>query len=185
MQAFGGDPDNVTIVGQSAGAMSINHPQVSPLAKGLFKRIIAMSGSALGGVIGGDQDLPAAESEAVRLAKQLNVSTLAEMRTLPADRIFAVSQTARVRFGPVIDGDVIPESPDKAFEAGHQIDVPLLTGTTANDMGSDLLGENVDTLEQYRTQVEKKFGSAAAKILAEYPAANDAEAKSRTQQIRL
>ncbi len=183
VQAFGGDPDNVTIVGQSAGAMSINHLQVSPLAKGLFKRIVAMSGSALGGVIATDQDLPAAEEEAVRLAKQLNVTTLAEMRTLPADRIFAVSQTARVRFGPIIDGYVIPESPEKAFEAGHQIDVPLLTGTTANDMGSDLLGERVDTLEQYHAQVEKKFGPAAAKIFAEYPAKNDAEAKSRAQQV--
>jgi para-nitrobenzyl esterase len=183
VQAFGGDPDNVTIVGQSAGAMSINHLQVSPLARGLFTRILAMSGSAMGGVIGPDQDLPAAEEDGMRLAKQLNAPTLAEMRTLPADRIFAVSQTARVRFGPIVDGYVIPELPDKAFEAGHQIDVPLLTGSTANDMGSEILGENIETLEQYRTQVEKKFGSASAKILAAYPAENDAEAKMRARQI--
>lgn len=182
-QAFGGDPENVTLVGQSAGAMSINHLQVSPLAKGLFKRIIAMSGSALGGVIGPDQDLPAAEEEGMRLAKQLNAPSLAELRTLPADRIFAVSQTAKVRFGPIVDGYVIPESPEIAFAAGHQIDVPLLTGSTANDMGSEILGENIETLEQYRAQVEKKFGSSAAKILAEYPAENDTEAKRRAQQI--
>ena len=84
--SFGGDPDNVTIVGQSAGSMSVLTLQASPLAKGLFQRAVGMSGAMIDGPIR-MATLQQAESDGTRLKEVWKAKTLADLRDMPADRL--------------------------------------------------------------------------------------------------
>ena len=180
---FGGDPTNVTLVGQSAGSMSINLLQVSPLAKGLFRRIVGMSGADLGGVLPPFPDLAAAESHGLELQRALKASSLQQLRTVAADKIFAASQTAGGRMGPVVDGYVIPEAVGDAFRDGKQIDVPVLTGSTANDIGTNPPIRAVQTLEEYRKVAASTYGSSAAELLQLFPANSDSQAREQAEKI--
>ncbi|MEL0252006.1 MAG: carboxylesterase family protein, partial [Novosphingobium sp.] len=84
--SFGGDPDNVTIVGQSAGSMSVLTLQASPLAKGLFQRAVGMSGAMIDGPIR-MATLQQAESDGTRLKEVWKAKSLADLRDMPADRL--------------------------------------------------------------------------------------------------
>ena len=171
---FGGDPDNVTIAGQSAGSMSVLALQTSPLAKGLFHRAVGMSGATIGGPIGLNP-LAVAEAEGVKLQGYLKAKSLADLRNLPADRL----QLPRVPGGPTVgasvDGRVLTDQPEAVFARSAQNDVPLLLGF-AKDESFGGIGA-VAGLDDYRAKVTTRFGERAAEFLALYPAGSDAEAK--------
>src|SRR5258707_5875710 len=140
---FGGDPDNVTISGQSAGSSSVAFLQASPLAKGLFHRAVGFSGSPFGNA----DPLPTrteAEKAGLAIQETLEVKSLSELRELPADKIVAVQRDCQlgcagtVRVGPSIDGYFLPDSPAAIFAAGRQNDVSLLIGFTRDESSNDL-----------------------------------------------
>uniref|UniRef100_UPI0035C72B4D carboxylesterase/lipase family protein n=1 Tax=Sphingobium sp. TaxID=1912891 RepID=UPI0035C72B4D len=126
---FGGDPDNVTIAGQSAGSMSVGALQASPLARGLFHRAVGMSGAVLDGP-SAMAPLPDAEKEGVKLQTYLRAKSIAELRALPADRIVVPRITDGPKIGPVQDGYFFPQSVKQVFARSAQNDVPLLLGFT-------------------------------------------------------
>jgi para-nitrobenzyl esterase len=176
---FGGNPGNVTIMGQSAGSASVSILQASPLSRGLFHRAVGMSGSALGANMGRARPLSAAEQWGRELQTILKAPSLAALRQLPADRILAMQGTTG-RYGPLVDGWLLPEDPNAIFAAGKQNDVPILIGYT-RDEGFDAFNQAM-TLADYRAQSER-WGEHSADLLKLYPAKNDAEARRAALDI--
>ncbi|MHA4739845.1 carboxylesterase/lipase family protein [Dyadobacter sp. MSC1_007] len=164
---FGGDPDNVTIAGQSAGSMSVNCLVVSPLAKGLFNKAIAESGA---GFARNYPSLQQAEEGGTKAAESLGANSIAALRNVPAEDILKKVQAFR---GPIIDGYVLPESVAAIYNAGKQNPVTLLTGWNEDE---GLSGGNAKNAEAYRAQAETQYGGQAQEFLKFYPGQTDEQA---------
>jgi para-nitrobenzyl esterase len=176
IEHFGGDPTNVTIMGQSAGSMAVSLLQASPLARGLFHRAVGMSGASLGdGEAGRSQPLAAAEKDGVRFQQQLEKPSIAAMRSLSADRILQAQLAAPIRYSPLVDGHFLPQSPAEIFKSGKQNDVPIMIGFTRDESFSDLA--RATTLEQYRSAAEQLYGAHSRRLFELYPAGDDVSAR--------
>lgn len=163
---FGGDPANVTIAGQSAGSMSVNCLVASPLARGLFVKAIAQSGASFSR---NQMKLEQAENAGLELAKSLSVTTVADLRKMPAEELMKGQRMG----GPIIDGYLLPAPVADIFAANKQNQVDLLTGWNQDE---GLLFGPVKNAAEYNQQVNAQYGDKAATFLSFYPAADDAQA---------
>lgn len=132
--AFGGDSENITVFGQSAGGRSTWMQVVSPMNRGLFRRAIVQSG-ALDAGIARYPDLPTAEAAGEAFLSRLGVRTIAEARALSARDVLEKALTnTTYRWGPVIDGRFLPGTPAEIITAHLENDVDLMAGNTPDEV---------------------------------------------------
>ena len=163
ISSFGGDPANVTIIGQSAGAFSVNALVASPLAKGLFAKAIAESGGMFS-ADGRVANLHDAEQKGEVLLQKINTASIEEARKIPADSLQKLS--ASFAASPVVDGYVLPKDIYTIFNNDEQNDVPVLTGWNKDD---GFPSAPVDSAV-YVTSAKEKYGSLADAYLEAFPA---------------
>ncbi len=179
---FGGDPGNVTIAGQSAGAFSVTALIASPLAKGLFHKAVAQSGGLLSNML--MQNLAKAEEQGMVVMKKANAGSIAALRKMTADELQQLSNTAGAGgFGTTLDGYVLPADLLKYFKSGKQNQTPVLTGWVTGD--GSFLGGTKMTVEEYTNEARKKYGDKADDYLSIFPATTLEEVASENQKLTL
>ncbi len=168
--AFGGDPSNVTVFGQSAGAMAIGSLVTSPETRGLFHRAIGQSGSWMGlGPAPAMATRARAEEAGKRAADEAGVTTAEQLRAMSTADVTEKFRSA----GMIVDGWIIPEDPSGVFAAGRQNPVDVLAGSNRDDLS--FAPQNA-TPEEFEERARARWGSLSEQYLRLHPHATNAEA---------
>jgi para-nitrobenzyl esterase len=173
--AFGGNPDDVTIFGESAGGMSVGTLLGMPAAEGLYHRAIVQSGSSSFASRAADATTTARE-----ILEIIGVTTVEELEAVPTDEILAAQGTLMARgarldlqFQPVVDGNVLPDVPLKTIASGATGNVPTMIGTTLDEMTLFLSLElGVGELDgaALNRQMKRFFGDRTDEVIGRYTA---------------
>jgi para-nitrobenzyl esterase len=171
---FGGDVNNITVFGQSAGSMDTSMLMTSPVAKALFQKAIGQSGAAFTAPL---SPLSGAERTGRTLAQTLGAPAEGQvkyLRTRSADEVLSAlaKNPNHPRLGPDIDGWVLTEQPAAVFQSGHEGHIPLLYGTTTREFGSN------QSVDQLRAAINIVAGRFATQEFSAYGIANGGEGTS-------
>ena len=172
--AVGGDPDNVTVAGESAGALSVYYLLCAPAAKGLFARAIAQSGHICSAqhLKENRHGMGTGEATGERLLSALGVSSIEELRGWDAQTLSLAADKAGFAAQGVVDGLVLPDQPLTLFRSRQTAQVPLLTGFNAREIPTlEFLMPPVPAdAATYEQMIRDRYGDLAERFLALYPA---------------
>jgi para-nitrobenzyl esterase len=191
---FGGDPDKVVIVGQSAGASSVTAQMFSPQARGLFRAAVMLSGCNFGGqgLMGDGPSLSEAERTGEEVQRRLAAADLAAMRNVPADRILAIQAESQlgakqegVRIGgPIVDGFVMPARKAELLAKGAVAPVPIVATYTSDDIDQGMNPiSRARTVADWRRIAGELYGADAPAFLALFPVTSDADVPALAKRV--
>ena len=167
IEQFGGDPGNVTIAGQSAGAFAVNYLVASPQAKGLFHKAIAQSGGHFYARPGRPfLSLENAEKQGLAFADSLGCKSLDELRQRSAKEIQKIRW---YQSGPIVDGYIVPETVYETFTKGNQNDVPTILGWNKDD----IVFVSPMPATEFPEYLQQQFGDYASEFSSSYPHKDD------------
>ena len=184
--AFGGDPGNVTLFGESAGAMAVGMLMTSPLARGLFHKAIGQSGAFWDGRYGPLQGYDEARARGTAFVRAHAGGSIATLRAMPAEQLNDAAPWSFARdhvtqaFSPSIDRYVVPDVPARRFLRGEQMHIPLLAGwNSAEEFPFMPLALPARSAQAFRAAAAEIFGEDRMVDFQKlYPAGTDAEART-------
>jgi para-nitrobenzyl esterase len=191
---FGGDPEQVLIMGQSAGAGSVVSQIFSPMARGLFRAAVMSSGCnfSSGGLMGDGPTLAEAERTGLEVQKRVGAANLAALRDVPADRILAIQSESQVGVkvegvrigGPIIDGYVLPEGKAALLARGAIARVPIIASYNSDDVDQGMNPiARARTMADWQRIAGELYGKDAPAFLALFPVKSDAEVPALARQV--